>query len=135
MKLSRSKPPVAANAFGSVLPRKLKTTCRSLRSEGRVVADAQLIEVEVACAVEDVEDEHAARQAMRLQLIVTRPGELPGLIVPATITSPVALITPSLPAQQAVRAPISKVVVLMVLLLRISVPVPPGPAGVAPTPT
>ena len=53
---------------------------------------------------------------MRLQLIVIRPGELPGLIVPATITSPVALITPSLPVSRPL-APISKVVVLMVLLL------------------
>ena len=72
--------------------------------------------------------------AMRLQLMVIRPGELPGLIVPATITSPVALITPSLPLSRPL-APISTVVVLMVLLLSISVPAPPGPAVVAPTPT
>ena len=44
---------------------------------------------------------------MRLQLMVIRPGELPGLIVPATITSPDALITPSLPLSRPL-APISK---------------------------
>ncbi len=73
---------------------------------------------------------------MRLQLIVTRPGELPGLIVPATITSPLALMTPSLPVSTPF-TPIANVLVLIVLLLIVSVAVPPVSVSVevAPTPT
>ena len=66
--------------------------------------------------------------------MLIRPGELPGLMMPPTITSPVALITAPLPLSMP-SAPISNVVVLTVLLFMISKPVPPGPACVAPTPT
>ena len=133
-KLSKSSPPEAAKAVGSVFPRKLSRMCRLCRSKVELLP---ILRWSTSNPLPKPWMSRISRLPGRVRMLQSMrmwPGLLPGLIVPAMVTPLVMWSVPPFPVRRPL-APSSNESALTVLLLRISVPEPPGPVGVAPTPT